>query len=96
MRKFIKETLVNVHATCTTDKYGQMGKYNLSMNSLFGKRAKEVEEYAMSNNIFKVSTYGASYGNYRAIWEITDPDIKRECDKAFAKNPNMLRNLNSW
>ena len=96
MKNYIKDTLVNLHATCTTDQYGQMGKFNLSLNSLFGKRVIEVEEYLKTNPILKVSTYGGSYGTYRAITEIIDNEIKKECSQAFNNNPNYLRNLNSW
>jgi len=96
MREFIKNALVNVHANCTTDKYGQMGKFNLSMYSLFKERTEEVEEYLKTNPILKVSTYGGQVGIYRAVTTIVDPEIKRLCNEAFAKNPNHLRNLNSW
>lgn len=96
MREFIKEVLVNVHANCTTDGYGQMGKFNLSMYSLFGKQTEEVEAYIKTDPLFTVSTYGGVGGTYRAITAITDPEIKRLCSEAFAKNENHLRNLNSW
>lgn len=96
MREFIKEVLVNVHANCTTDKYGQMGKYNLSLNSLFGKRVEEVEAYNNVHRIYSASTYGGQVGIYRAITEILDTEIKQACNEAFARNENMLRNLNSW
>lgn len=96
MREFIKNALVEVHRNCTTDKYGQMAKFNLSLNNLFGKRVKEVEEYLRVNPIVKISTYGASYGTYKAIWEIVDPEIKILCSEAFAKNENRIRNINSY
>lgn len=96
MREFIKEILVNVHADCTTDQYGQMGKYNLSMYSLFGDRTQEVEAYLKTDPLFTVSTYGGRGGIYTAITEILDPEIKRLCNEAFSTNPNHLRNLNSW
>jgi len=96
MREFIKNALVDVHRNCTTDQYGQMGKFNLSLNNLFGKRAEEVEEYLKVNPILKISTYGANYGTYKAIWGIVDPEIKRLCGEAFAKNENRIRNINSY
>ena len=96
MRELIKNALVNVHTNCTTDQYGQMGKYNLSMYSLFKERTEEVEEYIKTDPLFTVSTYGGRGGVYRAITTIVDPEIKRLCNEAFAKNPNRLRNLNRW
>ena len=96
MREFIKNALVEVHRNCTTDQYGQMGKFNLSLNNLFGKRAEEVEDYLKVNPILKISTYGASYGTYKAIWEIVDPEIKKLCREAFALNENRIRNINSY
>jgi len=96
MREFIKETLIRVHATCTTDQYGQMSKFNLSMYSLFKDRTEEVMQYLETNPILEVCTYGGQGGIYKAITTINDREIERECSKAFDSNPNRIRNLNSW
>jgi hypothetical protein len=97
VKDLIKEKLVEIHKTCTTDGYGQMGKYNLGINSLFGKDAQMVEEFVKENkSVILISTYGGSVGTYRAITEIIDPEIKRLCREAFSTNENHLRNLNSW
>lgn len=96
MRDFIKNILVDVHTGCSTDKYGQMSKFNLSMYGLFKEKTEEVEEWLKTNPILEVSTYGGSYGTYRAITNILDPEIKELCDKAFMNNPNHIRNLNTY
>ena len=96
MRKFIKDALVNVHANCTTDQYGQMSKFNLSLNTLFGKRVKEVEAYNNVHHIYSACTYGGQVGTYRAITSILDTEIKQACNEAFAGNENRKRNLNRW
>jgi hypothetical protein len=96
MREYIKEVLVNVHLTATTDGYGQIGKFNFGINSLFKDKAEEVLEYNKLHHLFRVNTYGASYGTYKAIYDITDIDIKTACSIAYRKNENRLRNINRW
>jgi hypothetical protein len=95
MREFIKEVLVEMHKTTTTASYGQVGRSNFSP-SLFGERKDEVEKFCKFNKgILQYSTYGASYGTYKAF-TIEDSDIARACDEALRKNENYLTNLNSW
>ena len=96
MREYIKNVLVEKHTHCTTDSYGQMGKYNLGIDSLFGKRSDEVLAYNKENPIFEVSTYGGVGGVYKAITRISDKEIAKLCSEAFSKNENYLRNLNSY
>lgn len=99
MKTFITDKLVETHRTCSCDNYGQMGKYNLGLGSLFGKDASKVEEFIKENKnhqIISIATYGGSVGIYKAVNEILDPEIKRLCKEAFSKNENHLRNLNNW
>ena len=44
MRKLIKEVLVEMHKTVSTDKYGQVSRDNFRP-SLFGDKRDEVEQY---------------------------------------------------
>jgi len=95
MKEFITDILVQMHKETTTDKYGQVGRSNFRP-SLFGDRKDEVEEYCKKNKgILQYSTYGASYGTYRAF-TIEDKDIRKACREALSTNENYLRNLNSW
>jgi len=95
MKQFIKNTLVEMHKTTTTDKYGQVGRSNFTPY-LFGDKAEEVEQYCEDNKgILQYATYGAVYGTYKAF-TIEDEDIESACSDALHKNKNYLRNLNSW
>jgi hypothetical protein len=95
MKEFIKEVLVEMHKTTTTDQYGQVSRSNFRP-SLFGERENEVEKFCKFNRgILQYSTYGGSYGTYKAF-TIQDSDISRACDEALRENENYLRNLNSW
>jgi hypothetical protein len=96
MKEYIKEVLVEMHAHCTTDGYGQMEKFNLGMYSLFGKRTDEVLAYIKTDPIIEVSTYSGAGGVYKAISRINDKEIAWLCYDALSKNPNRLRNLNSY
>lgn len=95
MKTFIKKKLVEMHIACKTDKYGQVGRSNFTP-SLFLDRKDEVEQYCKENNgILQYSTYGASYGTYKAF-TIEDAEIRKACSEALSKNENYLRNVNSW
>ena len=96
MREYIKNILVNVYATATTDKYGQINKHNFSLNLLFKEKVNDVLEYIKTNPIIEISTYGGYNMIYKAVSDILDTEIKEECKKAFLSNPNRIRNLNSW
>jgi hypothetical protein len=87
MQDLIKQKLVEFHATCDVDKWGQKG--TLSMYEVFGKDMHEIRDYVKKNKgILNVCTYSSRFGQYEGIWEIVDADIKAECTKAFEDNPN--------
>lgn len=95
MYNYIKETLIEMHNTVTTDQWGQVHRSNFTPH-LFGDRAEEVREYCNQNKgILNFATYGASYGTYTAF-TIESGDIRRSCNKALNTNPNYIRNINSW
>lgn len=95
MKDFIKETLVQMHKTVTTDKYGQVGKSDFTP-SVFGDRKDEVEQYCKENKgILSFGSYGSPYGIYKAF-TIEDQSIRLACREALQTNENYLRNLNSW
>lgn len=95
MKGFIKDVLVQMHRETTTDQYGQVGRSNFTP-SLFGDRKNEIEQYCKENKgILQYSTYGASYGTYKAF-TIEDAEIRKACSEALHKNENYLRNVNSW
>lgn len=96
MRQFIKDTLVELHKTCTTDKYGQVGRSTLTP-SVFGERKDEVRQYCKDTNgtVLSFSTYGWQYGTYTAF-SIQDEEIRQACSKVLCENENYLRNINSW
>ena len=95
MKQFIKDVLVQMHRETTTDKYGQVGRSNFTP-SLFGDRKEEVEQYCKENKgVLQYSTYGASYGTYKAF-TIEDSEIRKACSEALRENENYLRNINSW
>jgi hypothetical protein len=92
---FIKTTLVNMHKTCTTDKYGQVGQHKFTP-CIFGERIDEVEQYCKENKgVLTFATYGGSFGTYRAF-RIDDKEISKSCDIALSTNPNCLSNINSY
>lgn len=95
MKEFIKDTLVEMHKTCTTDSYGQVGRSNFTP-SLFGEKQDEIELYCKENKgILQYATYGAVYGTYKAF-TIEDAEIRNACSETLSKNENYLRNVNSW
>ena len=95
MKVFIKDVLVQLHRETTTDQYGQVGRSNFT-SSLFGDKKNEVEQYCKQNKgILQYSTYGASYGTYKAF-TIVDEEIRKACSEALNKNENYIRNVNSW
>ena len=95
MKEIIKMCLVEMHKNTTTDKYGQVSRSNFTP-SVFGDIKDEVEAYCRKNKgILQYSTYGASYGTYKAF-TIEDAEIRKACSNALCKNKNYLRNVNSW
>ena len=102
MRKLIKEVLVEMHKTVTTDKYGQVSRDNFTP-SLFGDKRDEVEQYCKENKgilHFKwlgmvPLTYGGRFGTYKAF-TIEDDEIRKSCREALHTNENWKRNINSY
>ena len=95
MKGFIKMCLVEMHKSTSTDKYGQVSRSNFTP-SIFGDMKDEVEQYCKENKgILQYSTYGGSYGTYKAF-TIEDAEIRKACREALGKNENYLRNVNSW
>lgn len=93
--EYIKDTLVNFYKTCTTDKYGQVGMHNFTP-SIFGIKKDEVEEYCKKyKGILTFSTYGGSYGTYRAF-TVDNDEIRKACNDVLRTNQNYLNNINSW
>jgi hypothetical protein len=95
MRKLIKEVLVEMHKTVTTDKYGQVSRDNFTP-SLFGDKRDEVEQYCKENKgILQFSTYGGRFGTYKAF-TVEDDEIRKSCREALHTNENWKRNINSY
>ena len=95
MRKFIKEVLVEMHKTVSTDKYGQVSRDNFTP-SLFGDKRDEVEQYCKENKgILQFSTYGGRFGTYKAF-TIADDEIRKSCREVLHTNENWKRNINSY
>tara|TARA_R110000868_G_scaffold411726_1_gene708120 strand:- start:4883 stop:5170 length:288 start_codon:yes stop_codon:yes gene_type:complete len=94
MKEFIKNTLIALHHSCTTDKYGQVHISNFTP-SVFGHKEEDVKQYCKENkDILRYGTYGASYGTYTAF-TIICPEIKKVCSDALKKNEHYLKNINS-
>jgi hypothetical protein len=90
MKDLIKKKLVEFHATCEVDKWGQKG--TLSVYEVFGQDHKEVADYVHENKgVLYLSSYGGRFGTWLGISKTIDADIKLECDKAFNDNPNRKR-----
>lgn len=97
MYKFIKEKLVEVYRTASTDKYGQIGKHNFNIKYLFGEQAEKIMEFVKTDkSIISIGCYGLLGVNYYAVASINDADIKQACKEALSKNQNYLDNINSW
>ncbi|MFA6619461.1 MAG: hypothetical protein WCT23_10405, partial [Candidatus Neomarinimicrobiota bacterium] len=95
MIEYIKNTLVDFHKTCGTDKYGQVGIYNFTSANIFKDRSEEVEAFcALNSGILQYSTYASKYGAYRAF-RIVHSGIYKACQEALSRNENYIRNLNS-
>lgn len=87
MRDLIRQKLVEYHATCDVDKWGQKG--TMSVWEVFKQDKEAVMEYVKANkDIISLSTYGGRFGTWVGIWKIEDQAIKQECDRAFSNNPN--------
>jgi hypothetical protein len=96
MKDYIKQALVGMYKTTTTDRYGQVSKFNFSLSNLFGDKADAVEAYAKKNPGFvSVSTYGSSVGTYKAI-TIEDKELRSVCSDALKQNKNYINNMKSW
>jgi len=96
MKEFIKEQLVEMYSTCTTDQYGQVAKYNQGLRGLFGDKTEEVLEYIKTDPVISYSTYGNRYGTYKAVMDILDEEVKSACVDALRSNVNYQRNMRSW
>lgn len=96
MKGLIKEKLVNHHAKCGVDRYGQMSA--LDFYQIFGREdGAKVFNYVCENKgILELCTYGGRYGTYTGISKIVDTEIKSACNEAFVKNPNYRRAMTSW
>lgn len=95
MKQFIKEKLVEMHKTVSTDKYGQVKKSSYTFG-IFGDRANEVREWCDRNKgVLSVSTYSWHYGTYEAF-TIIDIEIRKACWIALVNNENYRRNINSY
>jgi hypothetical protein len=96
MRKFITDKCIEMHANCTTDKYGQVHRDNF-VPSIFGERAEEVMTYCRNwPGLLKFDTYGGMFGPYTAF-TIESDGLKRQCREALHKNENYIRNINrAW
>lgn len=96
MKAYIKDSLVDMHANCHTDKYGQVHKDNYTPGNLFRGQEKEVEEYLKTNHgVLHIHTYGGQFGTYKA-YTVIDEEIYYACQNALHSNPNYLRNINSY
>lgn len=90
MKDLIKQKLVEFHATCDVDKWGQKG--TLSMYEVFGLDMYEVADYLKKDkDLLRISTYASRFGQYQGISEIVDPELKSKCNQAFNDNPNRLK-----
>lgn len=95
MKQFIEDTLIEMHKTVCTDKYGQVPRSNFRP-SLFKEKKDEVEEYCRNNKgILQYNTFSAVFGTYKAF-TIEDKNIRKSCNDALRKNKNYLDNLNSY
>lgn len=95
MKSFIRKTLIELHKTCTTDKYGQVSKHHFTPN-IFGDKKDDVQKYCKEHKgILQFSTYGGSYGTYTAF-TIEDAELRKLCAETLKKNKNYIENVNSW
>ena len=87
MKDLIREKLVEFHATCDVDKWGQKG--TMSMYQVFGLDYHAVVDYVKENkDLIRLSTYGGRFGTWVGISDIVDADLYAECKRAFNQNPN--------
>ncbi len=91
MKEFIKEKLVELYSSCTTDSWGQVHMSNLRP-SIFGDKANEVMGYCRDRKLLSFGTYGGKYGTYTAF-TIEDQELREACSEALRKNPNYIHNM---
>ena len=91
MKEFIKEKLLELYSSCTTDSWGQVGMFN-HRPSIFGDRANEVMEYCKDRKLLSFSTYGGAYGTYKAF-TIQDQELRKMCYEALRRNTNYIHNM---
>ena len=96
MKEFIKEKLVEMYSTCTTDQYGQVAQFNLDIKRLFGDKTEQMLEYIKTDPVISVSTFCNRYFTYMAVRDILDKNIDKACTEALRNNANYLRNINRW
>lgn len=97
MREYIFNEMNAYLATCSADRYGQLGTINVY--SVFKDRTEEVLEYLKTNPIIKVNTYGWRYGTYKGIGgihDIQDEEIREACKWTWARNKNRIERQNQW
>lgn len=93
--EYITKRLSEIYRTASTDRYGQVGKFNLTPVN-FGERSDEVIEFAKANpDVLTLSTYGGRVGTYQAF-DIRSQQLKEVMTEALSKNKNRESNLNSW
>jgi hypothetical protein len=95
MKNLIKQKLVDYHANCGVDRYGQIGA--LDFYRIFGDDGKAIYEYLSKNKgVLQLCTYGGKYGTYTGISEILDTEIKYECRVAFNNNSDRQASMRRW
>lgn len=94
MRNLIEQKLVTYHATCSVDRYGQVG--TLKLSSVFADDMQDVLDYVEhDDSLIQVSTYGGSLGTYKGL-QIVDQDIRDRCREALRSNPNYREAMTSY
>lgn len=91
----LKNKMVEVYRTASTDKWGQLSKFNFNLANfgLIEQIKKIINEDPKKT--FSYSCYGGRFGTYYAI-DINDKELQKKCYDALGKNENYIRNINSY
>lgn len=93
MKQLIKDKLVQMHLSASTDEYGQICRFHYNLDILFGDAKNEVIEYIKHNPIISISCYARSGV---CVSSINDQEIKMACNDALKLNKNRIYNLTKW
>ena len=83
-----------MHATTTTDSYGQISKISFSLYELFGSDAEKVLDFIKHDkSLITASLVSNQYFSYQAVTIVSD-SLRKKCSEALQSNQHYIHNVN--